>query len=160
MTMRSLLVVTMVLLISCSKCGAADAPRPPAAPAPDRPLFERLVEEAGRRDQADPSTKQVLAALQAAGLPIESERQHLGQAIGARHCVMMNTLHHVTLSVCEFADERSAAAGAQASREALSQIAGRTVRVKRSTVLSVIDSQADDTSRATARKVLEAFDTL
>ena len=160
--MRVLLFVMTGLIAGCSKQPSSPAApsTPVAAPAPDQPFFERLVTEAAQRDKADPSTTRVLAAFQAAGLPLETQRQHLGQAIGAAHCLMLNTSHHVTLSVCEFSDERSAALGAETSQRALQQIAGRSVHVKRSTVLSVIDSQADDASRQTARKALEAFDTL
>lgn len=160
--MRALLFLTMGLISSCSKSPESPAARsnPVATPAANQPLFDRLVAEAAQRDKADPPTSKVLAALQAAGLPLEAQRQQLGQAIGATHCLMLNTRHHVTLSVCEFADERSAGLGADTSREALQQIAGLSVHRKRSTVLSVIDSQADDVSGLTARKALEVFDAL
>ena len=154
----------MILFAACSKSPASPAAKPnpvvASAPAPDQPFFDRLVAEASQRDKADPPTTKVLAALQAAGLPLEAQRQHLGQTIGATHCMMLNTSNHVTLSVCEFADERSAAVGAETSRHALAQIAGRSVYLKRSTVLSVIDSQADAASGLTAKRAHEAFDTL
>ena len=73
---------------------------------------------------------------------------------------MISSAEHVSLSICEFPDPQSAKLGAETSRNALQQIAGRTVDVKRSTIFAVIDSQADAASGAVAQKARAAFDSL
>lgn len=129
-------------------------------PAATLSLFERLAKEGEARDQADPPTSKVIAALTAAGLTLADQRQQSAASLGARFCVMLNSAEHVTLSICEFPDPQSATAGAETSRKALQQISGRTVDVKRSTILAVIDSQGDAASGAVAQKARAAFDSL
>lgn len=80
--------------------------------------------------------------------------------MGASYCLMLNASHHVTLSVCEFPDPQSASAGAQVSRKALRQIAGRTVHVKRSTTLSVIGSETNEASEVIRKRARAAFEAL
>lgn len=162
--MRLPLLVLSGLLAACSKSPAKEAPAPEVprleAPSATLSLFERLAKEGEARDQADPPTSKVIAALTAAGLPLTDQRQQSAVGLAARFCVMLNSSEHVMLSICEFPDAQSASAGAQTSRKALQQIAGRTVDVKRSTVLAVIDSQANEASAAIVKKARAAFDAL
>lgn len=123
-------------------------------------LFERLAKEGETRDKADPSTSKVIEALTAAGLALADQRQQSAANLGASFCVTINSTEHVTLSICEFRDPQSAKVGAETSRKALQQIAGRTVEVKRSTTLAVIDSQADAASGLVAQKARAAFNAL
>ena len=80
--------------------------------------------------------------------------------MGASFCVALTCAEHVTLGICEFRNPESARVGAETSRKALREIAGRTVDVKRSTLLSVIDSQADTASGLVAQKARAAFNAL
>ena len=156
--MRIALLALAGLLSSCSKPAVAppaDRP-PPATPT----LSERLAQEWANRDKADPSTTKVIEALTAAGLALTDQRQQSAASLGASYCVMLNSSEHVMLSICEFPDPQRASEGAETSRRALRQIEGRTVDVKRSTVLAVIDSQANDASAAIRTKARAAFDAL
>lgn len=153
-------VATCLLFLSCSKETPAPAPAPTLAPTPPLPLFERLALEAQRRDQADPSTTKVLAALTAAGLALGEPRQQSAMATNASTCLMLDAPEHVTLSICEYADAASALAGAEQSRAVLKQVNGHTVDVKRSTTLSVIDSQADPASGSVRTRARAAFQSL
>ena len=167
--MRLSLLVVAVLLTSCSKTPTKEMAAPSMAPkggAVGEPLssltslFGRLAKEAETKDQADSSTSKVLAALSAAGVPIADQRQQSAASMGARFCVALSSAEHVTLTICEFPDPQSATVGAEASRKALQQISGRTVDVKGSTLLSVIDSQADAASGRVAQKARAAFNGL
>jgi hypothetical protein len=161
--LRSALIVGLGLLAACSRNQAAPAPAPrPAAPVvnPERSLFDRLSDEAKQRNHASPSTSQVLDAFALAGITVKNERQVSAASHGAAYCVMFDTDAHVTLRVCEFADAATANEGALTSRTALKDIAGLRVEVRRSTVLSVIDSQGDAASAVIARTAREAFEAL
>lgn len=167
--MRVSLLVFAVLLTACSKSPvkevAAPTPAPQGASIVEPPsatlsLFERLAKEGETRDKADPPTSKVIAAFTAAGLTLADQRQQSAASLGASFCVMLSSAEHVTLSICEFPDPQSAKVGAATSRKALQQIAGRTVDVKRSTILAVIDSQADAASALVTQKARAAFDAL
>ncbi len=156
--MRIALLALVGLLSSCSKPASAPASEGPPPATPN--LSERLAQEWAHRDRADPSTTKVIEALTAAGLPLTDQRQQSAASLGATYCVMLNSSEHVILSICEFPDPHRASEGAETSRRALQQIEGRTVDVKRSTVLAVIDSQANDASAAIRTKARAAFDAL
>ncbi len=164
--MRASLLIFLGSLASCTK-PSPQTPSEPARPAPaaESPsatlsLFERLAREGEKRDQADPSTTKVIDALTAAGLSLSNQRQLSAASGGASYCVMFSAAQHVTLSICEFADPQSAKVGAESSRVALKEISGRSVDVKRSTMLAVIDSQADEASAAIKEKARRAFEAL
>ncbi len=167
--MRLLLLVIAVLFASCSKTPMKQSAAPSIAPtgasltepfSSTVSLFGRLAKEAETKDQAEPSTSKVLAALSTAGLPIASQHQQSAASLGARFCIGLSTAEHVTLAICEFGNPQSAMAGAETSRKALQQIAGRTVDVRGSTILSVIDSQASAASGLVAQKARAAFNAL
>ncbi len=155
--MRFLPLLFACLVVSCSKT-PSPAPAPP--PPPTLSVFERLAKEGEEKDKADPPTSKVIAALSAAGVTLADQRQQSAASMGARYCVMISSAEHVTLSICEFSDPPSAQVGATTSRKALQQISGRTVDVKRSTVLAVIDSQADAASGVVTQKARAAFEAL
>ena len=157
--MRIPLLFLAALLASCSKAPPKE-PAAPATPAAPLSLFERLAKEGEARDRADPPTSKVIAALTAAGLTLGEQRPQSAAALGADFCVMLDATEHVTMSICEFSSPQRASAGAETSRKALQQIAGRTVDVKRSTMLAVIDSQANEASAAVSQKARAVFDAL
>lgn len=162
------LALLCVGLAACSKKTAAesvDASIPAVvveakkAPSGEVGLGDLLAAETGARDKADPPTQKVREALGKV-LTITREQQHLAKPVGASYCLGFHSDEHLAVSICEYADAKSAEAGAEGSRTAFREIANRTVHVKRSTTLTILENPADAASAEAKKRVVAAFDAL
>lgn len=123
-------------------------------------IFSRMETEAPHKDQADPPTTKVIAALTRAGMTVTQQAQHLGKPMGATYCLGVDFAEQLKTTICEYADPAAAAANAELSRKNFAAIANRSVHVKRATTLTVIELPADESSAASHKKALAAFDAL
>jgi hypothetical protein len=162
-------LISAAVIFGCSK--KTETPTPPptteaAKPAPgetmkqDKSLDERLSDERKARDQGDPSTAKVVAALKVAGLTLSEEEPRLASPVGARTCVGFDTVEHLKLAICEYAIPEAATAGAAAVEKNFPSIANRTMHVKRSTTLMVLENPPDQTAADAHKKLTAAFDAL
>src|SRR4051812_6692608 len=108
--MRTPLVylISATVIFGCSKKPETAAPPPPvqvANPSPpttprgDVSIAERLADEKKLRDQADPPTVKVVAALKAAGLTLGEEEPRLGAPVGARSCSGYDAAEHLKVAI-------------------------------------------------------------
>ncbi len=162
--MRLFSLCVFVAIAACSKKPSIDATDasvaiPELKPTDGQGLGDVLVFEAQNKNKSDPSTQKVRDAVGKL-LTLSAEQQHLGRPIGATHCLGFHTAEHLALSICEYADEKAAEAGAEVSRAAFAAISHRTVHVRRSTTITILENPADESSAAAKKKVLDAFEAL
>ncbi len=98
--------------------------------------------EAKARPTGVLTVESVVAAFNKSGLPVSDQAQHLASPFGARYCVGAKVADEtkapqLDLSVCEYATEDAAIAGAQRSLEGFKMIPLRTVTRNKQTTLTL-----------------------
>jgi hypothetical protein len=134
--MRTLLAITLLATISCSRSPAPPTPPSSLAPPPEPALslVERLTREAGTRPAARVPAERVHAGLGA----IERWKQVLASPIQARFCMAGQTAGGVGVAVCEYEDAAAAARGLSYSRATFDRlIPGRQLSLNGQTLLTL-----------------------
>ena len=154
---------------SAATVAAARATSPLAIPGatvaafPNLPIPARFASEAkGRPQGIKPTVEDVYTALKAAGIPVESEKQHLASSQGARYCVGARVGEgadpRLDLSVCEYATPEVAQLGRDWSHESMKAVVpNRTLYVNRNTLLIVREAQKNPENDALVEKAATVF---
>jgi len=162
---------------ACSRHGrdgdanAADAAPVAAASAsvaPDRPapagaatfFGPKLAQEAQGRPTGTPKAEEVLAAIAAAGIPLEGQAQHVASTVGAHFCLGATAPLGLRMSACEYDTEAGALAGRDLSAKAFGKIEHRDITVNKKTTLTILQAPFTPGSQAAHDKALAAFTTM
>ena len=143
---------------------ASASTKAPGGPSPldqslgnPRDIVARFQSEAQNRPTGSPRVEEVLGALKKAGVSLSAERQHLASPFGARFCIGARASEQLSLSVCEYDNEASAAAGREASARALAAIPNREVIANRTATLTVRLQQKTPESDALRERMVDTF---
>jgi len=139
------------------KAVAVESARHPTAPPVQNPRdFGALFQnEALNRPTDTVKAEDALDAFRKDGIELDTVRQHLGRAYGARYCVGAKSGTSVALSVCEYIDAAAAQAGAELSRKVV--LANREIRINQATSLTVRETEQTPAADAVAKKLFESF---
>jgi hypothetical protein len=100
---------------AAASAGALAAAPAVATPAPGTSIAEQLQREAAGRPAIPLRAEQVLAALQGAGIHLDTPRQVIGLTVRASYCLAASGSAGLGVAVCEYPDDAAAAAGQQYS---------------------------------------------
>jgi hypothetical protein len=170
--------VVLALVAGCSRRAkegetsgaAASASAAPSSPAPSTApptvsasagagvLFgSKLAQEAQGRPTGTPKAEDVLAAITAAGVPLESVAQHVATTIGAHFCIGATSKVGLRLSACEYDTEAGAAAGRDLSTKAFAPILHRDIALNKKTSLTILQQPFTPDSQVAHDKAMAAF---
>jgi hypothetical protein len=120
-------------------------------------LAARLENEAKSRPSGTPTAEQAFDALAAGGLAVEDRKQVLGATVKASFCMMGRTKNGMSVSVCEYPDEKAADAGRAYSLETFQGAAPhRAIVVNKKTTLT-LSTDGPLESDVDAKKAQEIF---
>jgi hypothetical protein len=145
---------------AASASAAVSVPAPSIAPAPVAAavLFgPKLAQEAQGRPTGTPKAEDVLAAITAAGVPLDGEAQHVASTVGAHFCIGATSKLGLRLSACEYDTEAGAAAGRDLSAKAFAQVAHRDIVLNKKTSLTVLQQPFTADSQGAHDKAVAAF---
>jgi hypothetical protein len=122
---------------------------------PNSPLVDRLTAEQKTRPQGPLRAENVYDALEKAGVPITTRRQHLASPFLAQYCLGAETGERFAFSVCEYPDAKAAKAGRSEAEKI--HIPNRTVTQNKTSVLVVLDLEKSKESGAIAQTARDTF---
>lgn len=116
----------------------AIAPSLPPASRSRLPLPQQLEQEAARRPAMAVRGEALQAAAGTHAIEIVRARQVLAQPVGALYCTLLQSAHGLGATVCEYADDATAAAGERTSRARFDAvIPGRMLSTNGSSLLTL-----------------------
>jgi hypothetical protein len=130
---------------------------PPNTPSAFLPLGDRFAVEANDRPKNTARVEDVVAAMKAKGVPVKELQQHLASPFEAKYCMGVEVDVDIHLSICEYADEKTATSGREASLKAFSTVPGRSIYRNGATTLTVREGTKNAVNDATVAKMLNAF---
>ncbi len=127
-------------------------------PVPGEGLGGRFAREAKNRPGLKPSSDDVFAALETAGVSLPAKKQSMGATYKAAYCAGGYSADSlVAITVCEYTNEAEANAGRDYSISLFPQMTNRTVVAHKTNTLQVIIQKPGAPSEAEKKKAVDAF---
>jgi hypothetical protein len=116
------------------------------------------MREAANRPGVKPTADDVYAALSSAGVAMGERKQSLGATYHAAYCNGGYTQDGaLAVNVCEYANDADATAGRDYALTMFPNLATRTVYAHKANTVTVIEQKTDPAAKATAKKIVTAF---
>ena len=127
-------------------------------PVPGEGLAGLISREAKNRPGIKPSSDDVFAALDTAGVGLPQKKQSMGSTYKAAYCAGGYSADSlVAVTVCEYANEAEANAGRDYSISLFPQMTNRTVVAHKTNILQVITQKPGAAADAEKKKAVDAF---
>jgi hypothetical protein len=168
-----------IFAVGCSKKNDAPAPAASASaaassaavvdggtssmsdPVPGEGLGGRFAREAKSRPGLKPSSDDIFAALETAGVSLPKKTQSMGSTYKAAYCAggySADTL--VAITICEYANEAEATAGRDFSLSLFPNMASRTVVAHKTNTMQLIIQKPGAPADAEKKKAVDTFNAL
>jgi len=123
---------------------AVQARKPDPTPNPNASgMMSQLKYEAEHRPKVGVTAEQTFDALGPVGFKLDTRKQYMGKTMGAAFCAGAKTEDKITVSVCEYADDKAAQQSLDYMNSHFGQLPAKRA-MHHAAVITVVDSTPND----------------